>query len=202
MTIEKAGFQKIRTDIFNLHSPTAINSDFVLPELKKFRLSNFYFSLSQFFPQIVPLILKSPASAKKSESVSFIGKEFPDFVLKYKSEDLNQFALRSTPSLVTFLNTWTPSAFDQLTILERIIQNKGYQTFVIVPQEAYEEVFMFSQRGSYKVPIIADPDGDLLEKLEITSLPAHIFVDRFGLIKNIKIGLLSKEEIEKEIFNF
>jgi len=66
---------------------------------------------------------------------------------------------------------------------------------VIIPQESVSSVAIFRKRGGYSIPIIADPDGTLVDPLGIETVPTHIFVDRKGIIQDVRAGVFNKTEL-------
>jgi hypothetical protein len=96
---------------------------------------------------------------------------------------------------MTFLNTWLPLATSQMAILDEVVKKKELNVIVIVPQESVSSVAIYTSRGGYTVPIVADPDGELVEPLMLSSMPTHIIVNRKGVITDVASGVFNKDEL-------
>jgi peroxiredoxin len=82
-----------------------------------------------------------------------------------------------------------------MAFLDEVVAKKELNAVVIVPQETVSSVSIFKNRGGYAVPMLADPDGELVEPLSLSSMPTHIIVDRKGIVTAVKSGVFIKEEL-------
>ncbi len=48
---------------------------------------------------------------------------------------------------------------------------------------------------------MADPQGKLTDQLKLHTLPSHLFLDQLATIKDIKSGLMTKEELEQNLLH-
>ena len=71
--------------------------------------------------------------------------------------------------------------------------------YALAPFEGSRKVEIFQKRGHYRVPMFADPDGDLAQTLDLSLTPLHVFLDRRGTIRDIKIGVLKTEELRDNL---
>lgn len=195
LTFKKQGFKEKRSQIINLSSSTFINSDIQLSPNFVLTIGSLKIYLPQFFKQEVILKSKSPPT-QGMISNQLIGKPLPDFKLNFESETIDQFTFRAIPSLIVFLNTYSPQASDTLSLLSNLItKKKNFRIITVFPQETQESISVYKNRGKYTSPIFADPDGDLFELLKLSQVPAYVFLDRFGVITDIRQELLTEDEI-------
>jgi hypothetical protein len=198
LEIKSPGFKNTTSEIFNLTQSTPVNADFSLEEAAGFKIGSFYFSLPDFGFNTLPLNLKTVTGSKSETGI--INQELPSFDLRLEGRPFNNLTSRSKPTLITFLNSWSPDAYPQIELLEKI--NDPYlNVFVILPQESISSVEIFKKRGRYNLSFIADPDGTLVEPLKIKSGPTHVFLNRKGTIEKIKVGVLSDREISESLLN-
>ena len=68
-------------------------------------------------------------------------------------------------------------------------------------QDTDSRVSNIKKIGGYKTPIMADADGVLIEPLGILNFPTHVFLDRKGIIRKLKAGVLTKDELLENLVN-
>ena len=93
------------------------------------------------------------------------------------------------------MTTWFPQVSEQSQTLSRLSLERDINILVILPQESTASAAIFGKRGGYSHTILADPEGSLIEPVNLQLLPAHIFLDGEGKIKHVKSGLLDDTEI-------
>jgi hypothetical protein len=79
--------------------------------------------------------------------------------------------------------------------LDTLVGRQEINCLVIVPEESLGKVTTFAKRGSYKVRIVADPDGTLVAPFALYTSPTHIFINRKGMIQSVKRGLVTRAEL-------
>lgn len=198
--VEAKGFAALTSSVFRIDKPSPINSNFGLKVGIPFRLGPFSFSLPDFSTSRVPVILSAPPIGKVGKDLGLLDKEAPLFELPTtRGSTFDILKLRGRASIITFITTWAPPAVEQLTVLEKVAKDGSIRSVAVSTQESLSELTMFQKRGGYTVPIVVDPDGTLIEKYKLTSLPMHYFLNRYGMVKKILSGVLSVEEIKDEI---
>ncbi|OGM12200.1 hypothetical protein A2Z22_05225 [Candidatus Woesebacteria bacterium RBG_16_34_12] len=195
LEIKSSGYQTLTSQIFYLQSSTPFNASFVMKKSQGLHLGIFKLSFFQIFSQKASIKLTLPRYSKENLSESLVGEEAEDFTLatiKEESFELND--LRGEESVLSFINTWSPPAVEQVLILDKLVTDKTFPIQIISNQETASKIKIFSKRGKYESDIVVDADGELVENYNINSLPMHFFLDRKGIIRKIITGVLSKEE--------
>ena len=105
------------------------------------------------------------------------------------------------PSLLSFVNTWSPQSLEQVSVLNKFSQNKNFNSATIVEGEKTSMVYVFQKRGGYSLSMFADPDATLVSQYYLNVLPVTYFLDRKGIIKKIVNGVLSMQELENTLTN-
>jgi hypothetical protein len=198
--IEAYGSKILDTQFFTLNQAKSINADFKLSPLKLlFSLGFIKIYLPDFSTLTVPFSNNLPSSNGVN---SLIGKQMPFFNLSvYGQNSLSSDSLTGKPSVLTFLNTWSPSSTEQVSILNNFAKNKDFNSFVIIEGEKLSKTTVFQKRGGYSLVINADPDATLAIPYSINSLPVHYFLNRKGVIQNVIYGSLSEEELANALIN-
>jgi len=194
------GFKDTDTEFFNVNQAQPINANFTLKPLK------LLFSLG-FIKIYLPdfSVLSAPFKnnvAVLTESNSFIGRAVPFFNLSVAGQNaLSSDSLTGKPSVLTFLNTWSPSSTEQVSVLDKFAKNKDFNTAVITEGEKTSKAYVFEKRGNYSLSVFADPDAALAVSYDLNSLPVHYFLDRKGVVKDVIYGALSEEELANTLIN-
>ncbi len=198
LTVKAKGFAKMTSAIFSIDKPTPINNIFTMTPKPIFSLGPLSLPIPDFFSKQTKVQVFMPSIPQAPLKESLTGKEAPLFILPTtQDEEFNLGNLRGEETLLTFISTWSPPSLEQILVLERLFGQKNIRLVVVSLQETLSKVSIFQKRGNYKVPIVVDQDGTLVEKYQINSLPTHFFLDRGGVVKSVFCGVLSEEELEK-----
>lgn len=198
LTIKAKGFSRMTSAIFSIDKPTPINNIFTMTPKPTFNLGPMRIPIPDFFSKETKVQVLMPSIPQAPIKESLTGKEAPLFILPTtQGEEFNLGDLRGKETILTFISTWSPPSLEQILILDRLSDQKNIPLVVVSLQETLSKVSIFQKRGNYKVPIVVDQDGILVEKYQINSLPTHFFLDRGGVVKNVVSGVLSEEELEK-----
>jgi hypothetical protein len=199
--IEAPGFKTTDTEFFTVDSPEPVNANFALKPLKLlFSLGPIQVYLPDFSTLSVPFVNNILPEAQNVNSL--VNQSTPFFNLSVSGQNaFTSDSLTGKPSVLTFLNTWSPSSTEQISILDNFIKNKDFNSAVIVEGEKVSKVYVFQKRGGYSLPIFADPDATLAVPYNLSSLPVHYFLDRKGVVKKVVYGALSEEELANTLIN-
>ena len=200
---------QVTSQIFTFTEATPINTNFELQGLKRLRIGRFSFVLPDIFQpevEISPISEAwpsqdsvSPMRQTSSMAEELTGKEISYFSLVSEGLTYDSFYFRGKSTVFTFLNTWLPSASEQISILDELSKDTKVNVVVVVPQESESKVDIYRKLGGYEVLMLADPDGVFFGELGIPALPAHIFVDRKGVVEDTIVGVIGEEEILEKI---
>ncbi len=210
LKVTATGYKNLITDIFELTGQGLVNSNLILEKQSNLKLG--------FLSLPIPDLSATRASIKLSDqqkSVSFrqnypfINQPLPQTLLYsqpasqdgLKKNSVSTQTLRGKPTVISILNSWFPQTASQLLQLSDLTADDKINSIIIFPQESASTSFLLTERGSYKSRILADPDGELIEKLNLTTLPAHLFINRRGIIKKIENGLLTKQQLLDSLVN-
>src|SRR3989344_7780292 len=182
------------TEIFTIEKTTPINTEFNLAEQKSIKLGPWSFSLPEIFQEPLKIDISHMGLIRPIES-EIHGKEIPFFSLEGEGLKYDSFYFRGKPTVFTFVNTWHPSASEQIEILDSLEKETKFNFVVVVPQESESKIEIYKKLGGYEVLMLADPDSTFFGELDISNLPAHVFTDNKGVVKKIKIGTLNTEEV-------
>lgn len=196
---EAAGYVTKKTSFFPVTRSQAITSPIVLGRQRTMRIGPWKILLPPFSETVAfaPPIHPSSDQDPSDSQQSLIGHELPPMSLQLDDEPVTDLSLRGTPTILSFLTTWSPVTPQQLQELEQIPTSDTLRVAAVFPQESSHSIALYKKRGNYSTLMGADPDGTLVEPLQLHLLPTHIILDRRGIITHIAVGVLKKEELLK-----
>lgn len=193
--VSAPGYKTVITNSFTLDRLTGLSSTFRLSHKPGLDLGPLHVRLPWPSWGQTPLNLSNKtASGNTSKS-----QPLPQFSLRETNgTTLKTSSLYGKPTILTFVSTWALPARDQLAILA----DTAIPALNIVPVssgESLAKLTAYADIAGYPIPILADSDNQLADSLKLSSLPVHYFIDRHGVVKKVKVGVLSKEELLKNV---
>lgn len=187
LKVTALGYKSVTSKIFNITSPTIINTDILLAK-------GWWFNP---FKSINITVNKDKLITKEQNSYPLVDTESPSFTLPSVGEkELNLLSLRGKNRVLVFLNTWLPSTSEQISQIKSLPTNYKEKITVVMMQESISKAAVFAKKGGYyDLTIVADNDGILINPYRVNSLPSSYFIDRKGLIKKVVTGVVSTNEI-------
>lgn len=76
-------------------------------------------------------------------------------------------------------------------------QGQGLQVVAVLINEPASDVKAHAQRAGLTFPIVVDPGEKIASAYALVGIPTHILIGRDGLIKQIKIRALSRDDMER-----
>lgn len=196
LQVRQSGYRSAVSQIFNLTAPAPITTQVNLVKRIHLSLGQLSFSL----PAVASKAFRvKDAAVSLSRSGSDI--KLPQFELvSTDGETVRDVNLLGRPTVLTLLTTWAPGAQEQLPILDDVAAS--YHEVGVEPVfllESAAKLAVYRSIGGYRLPLISDRAGVLAKNLPITFAPTHYFINRKGVIKNVVVGVLSKEELFNEL---
>lgn len=195
LLVKAGGFKILKTAIFNLEQSTPINTDFQMEDAATFKIGPWKINLPDFGQSSATINLTAlpPVSAKEASKI--VGKELPNINLFSDTTVSLGTAFLGKPTVVTLLNSWAPQSASQISILEDLLEAGEVNAVVVVPQESAPSVQIYKKRGDYGLPILADPDGLIVPRLNFSTQPTHLFVNRKGIVADMKVGIFTADQL-------
>ena len=133
-----------------------------------------------------------------------IGKPAPDFVLKMAdgtTERLSDF--KGKPVWINFWASWCPPCRAENPDIQDVYNEHHNKDGLVLLAPALgqnaDDVNSYMKTADLHYPVGTDSDTQIAADYRVLGIPTHIFVDRNGIIKEIRIGSLSKSTMEKMV---
>lgn len=206
LEVKAEGHKTLRSTIFNLNESLPIASGLVLTPKAKFSLGPISLFLPSFledlFDKAYEIEILYPGNFDLVVGKDFLNKELPLTEIYGPEGKVSSMSFHGKPTVLSLLTSWGPTTSEQIEILEDFSKkNQLIRTSAVLVHDQQSVARIFQKTGDYDIEILSDPDGNLIHNLNLNLLPAHVFLDRKGVVKNIKVGVLNEEEILDYITN-
>ncbi|MBI2020484.1 carboxypeptidase regulatory-like domain-containing protein [Candidatus Daviesbacteria bacterium] len=196
LKIAAPGYKGLKTEIFTISQTQPVNQDFTLEKAQGFQIGPFFLYWPSLQSTSVNLKLSHPSLPPLLDN--FAGQELP--FLEFPNSELNTNQFKGKATILTLSSIWSPQTAEVLTILDSLV-SKEINVVSVMVQETASKVDIFNKRGNYQIPVLADPDGVLTTELGVLNLPTHLFLDRKGIIKKVRVGVLKRQELLDNLVN-
>ena len=132
----------------------------------------------------------------------------PDFVVLNQDEEevrLHDYLEQGKPVVINFWTSWCPSCVAEMPDFESVYQDLGQDVvFMMVnlvdgQRETMESGAEFVEEGGYTFPLYFDVTGEAATAYGVQFLPTTVFINRNGVMVNVKVGRLSEAGLRSEI---
>jgi len=176
LEVKSVGKRTAVSNIIETHETAYVNDDWELLPVWKFW---------QFRQE-------KQVNPKKLGNTSFQDVNFP--LPKVSLNGLSTLNIRGKSSVVGLLPSWHPTTNRYLKTVDELFRNK-VNVYPVLIQENLSSSESIKRRGGYNLNIYADPDGEMLQDINISGLPTTWIVNRFGQVVKVKVGEISYQEI-------
>lgn len=155
----------------------------------------------------------NPGSAATSQAITLtaaasgppprVGKEAPNFQMQGldgKSYQLSDF--RGHPVWITFWASWCPPCRAENPDIQEVYaanQEQGLVVLAVSIGEDASTVRGYVQRTGLTYAIGLDQTTEIAARYRIVGIPTHFFVDKNGILREWRIGSMSKNTMEKNV---
>ncbi len=132
-----------------------------------------------------------------------LGSPAPDFTLQ--SADGNTVRLsdfKGKPVLINFWATWCQPCREEMPALEELYEQYRDQGLVILAVDMEEDLRLVRRwidQGGYTFTFVLDSEGEQVKRYNINASPTSYFVGRDGVIRDLKLGALSRDEMKAKV---
>ncbi len=196
--VTAVGYRQAISRIFELAKPSPLIDGVLLTRNIRLGVGSFSFSLPLRLP--ASFTRQPPVLAAGSGGNELVGKALEEFQLtRTDGTVIKATQLRGKPTLVTFLASWSPTYTEQLPALAELQANSDINILPIFTLEPLARIQATLELAGQKLVAAADPDGITISALQPGTTPTSYFVDRHGVVKAVRVGVLSKEALLQKL---
>ena len=155
-----------------------------------------------------------PTGAITSQSISVtvaattdppkVGKPAPDLELALiDGTKVRLSDLKGKPVWINFWATWCPPCRAENPDIEEVYnEHKDADGLMILAPaigEGRDTVAGYMERTDLHYPVGTDPTTQIAANYRVLGIPTHVFVDREGIIRDMRVGAMSKKTMEKKV---
>lgn len=156
--------------------------------------------LLKFLSVVLPIFLLVFACKEKPEKSSLpkLGTAAIDFNCQdLKGQTWNLDKVRGKIVLLRFWADWCPYCRYEMPVIEkyyRKLKGEGLVVLAVNVKQSAQVAEAFTAQLDITFPVPLDPDGALARKYGVHAIPTNFLIDRQGVIREILIGEVFKEE--------
>lgn len=197
LALDAPGYRTQRSEIFTLDGPQFIDQNFSLEVSRQMHWGPFTLSVPQLFDR--PVSMKVHEISPYQDSIYKLNTEFPFFRLHTLTDEITSDDLIGKATVISFVSNWMPETRTQLNVLNELYLQNVFNVYAVLFQNTRSEVEVFSKRNAINMPFIIDSDGVMMNVRKIVTLPTHYFLDKHGVIKAVRTGILTKDDFLNEL---
>lgn len=147
----------------------------------------------------------APGSSDASAKIGTgLGNKAPDFtVTDYDGKQIKLSDFQGKPVFINFWASWCPFCLDEMPTMAKVQQEFGdqYVTLAINRAEKLDRARQFSDQVGVtgKMALVLDADDSIYRSFGYFAMPVSIFVDKDGIIQDVKQGPLQEQELRNKI---
>lgn len=122
--------------------------------------------------------------------------------LGYDGKSIALASYAGKPLWLTFGASWCRDCRVEAGDLEATYekyQGRGLNVLAVFINDPPADIGGYAERAGITFPIIADQSAKIGSAYSLVGIPTHIFIGADGLIKEIRIGALSRDDMERAV---
>ncbi len=200
LEVRAPGYYSRKSPIFILDKSQPLTADIKLKPFKQVRFGSVVINLPDWEiflnTGINDFFKLNNETVLKTKQIAVIGKTLPVLELETSNGKISTLDLGGKPTIISLLATWLPTIGEQLIVENELADKSQVRVLPVLAGETLASTQVISKiAGFTNMQIVADRDGIFEKKLNLTSLPAHLLLDKKGVVRQIKFGVLDKKEI-------
>ncbi|MBX7235778.1 MAG: TlpA family protein disulfide reductase [Caldilineales bacterium] len=142
-------------------------------------------------------------AARTSSAQPDAGHLAPDFTIHLPDGSTARLSdYRGRPLILNFWATWCPPCRQEMPDLVRVYEAHKAEGLVVIAlneSEGHEQVSGFVEEFGMTMPVVIDPQGDVMQAFKTQSLPSSFFIDRDGVVRVRWVGFLPANALDQNL---
>ncbi len=150
---------------------------------------------------VVALFASAFGPRETSAGAGYLGAVGPDFVATgADGSPIRLSDLRGHPVWLSFFSTWCVNCRAENPDIERVAREQqaagsDLAVLAVGVGETPKTVSDYARITGMSFPFAADPQQSAARRYAVLAFPTHVFIDREGIVRDIRIGALEIDEM-------
>jgi peroxiredoxin len=147
-----------------------------------------------------------PETTPETEVGPQVGNLAPDFkFMNPGGKNISLSDLRGNSVMLNFWATWCGPCKVEMPLIQELSHDEekaaeGLVLLTVNSGESADKVASFMNEHGFSFPVLLDTQGGITQAYNVRAIPTTFFIDRDGIIKDMKIGAFSSgAEIEQKL---
>jgi peroxiredoxin len=159
--------------------------------------------LSAQYSVLSTLLALFLAACSGAQPAARLGSPAPDFTLQSADGSTVRLAdLKGKPVFINFWATWCGPCREEMPAMQDLYEQYRDQGLVILAVDMEEDLRLVRRwidQGGYTFTFVLDSEGEQVKRYNVNASPTSYFVGRDGVIRDLKLGALSRDEMRAKV---
>lgn len=148
----------------------------------------------------VPASAEAAASVPAAASSPTAGSPAPDFTATdLEGRTVSLASLRGKPVWLTFGATWCADCRTEFPDVQEAHEASDVEVVAFYTREDAATVGPYAERLGLSLTSVPDPQSRIAQDYRVVGVPTHFFVDAGGTIRSVRVGVLTREQMDAEL---
>lgn len=140
-------------------------------------------------------------AAVNAPTIGSVPPAFTGTTYSGESVDFGTYLAAGKPTWLTFGASWCPDCRNEALDVEAAYQanQDKVQLLAVFINEPGSDVEGYAQRAGLTFPIVVDQPGAIADAYRTMGIPTHFFIGADGTVREVRIGALSRDEMDRAI---
>ena len=147
---------------------------------------------------LIPLLVLACKERVEKTSLPKSGAAAIDFSIRdLRGETWSLDKVRGKVVLLRFWADWCPSCRYEMPVIEKYYRKLNKEGFIVLAvniKQSPQVAEAFTAQLDLTFPVPLDPEGELARRYGVYAIPTNFLIDRQGIIREILVGEVFKEE--------
>ena len=145
---------------------------------------------------VVALLIGALGSREAGAGSGYLGTPGPDFVVTATDGTPARLSdLRGHPVWLSFFSTWCVRCRAENPDIDQVVADEraagtDLAFLAVGVGETPKTVADYMRTAGLSFPVAADPEQSASRRYAVLALPTHVFIDRDGIVRDVRIGVL------------
>ncbi len=150
--------------------------------------------------------LASVSDQQQPKEGNRVGNKAADFaVVDYDGKEIKLSDFQGQPILLNFWASWCPFCLEEMPLMAKVQEEFGdqYVTLAINRAERLDRARQYSDQVGVtgRMLLVLDTDDSVYRQFGYFAMPVSMFLDKDGVIREIKQGPLQEQELRDKLNN-